>query len=95
MGIKMKIIIADTYVFYIHNSRNTQFPKEFRNYRIIWSMREALLEIWRGDVTELAIPELGTPGYNFPKFIKDMIKIGQIKFEPKIKYYQLNIVKKS
>ena len=80
----MKAIIADTYTFYIHNSRNTQFPREFRNYKIIWNMREALLDIWSGDITELAIPELGTPGYDFPKFIKDMVRIGQIKNEPKI-----------
>jgi len=91
----MRAIIADTYCFYIHNSRNTQFPKQFRNYKIIWDMREALVELWKGNITELAIPELGTPGYDFPGFIKDMVKIGQIKFEPKIKYYKLNITRKS
>lgn len=91
----MKTIIADTYCFYIHNSRNTQFPKEYKNHRIIWNMREALLEIWKGNITELVIPELGTPGYDFVEFISDMKKMGQIKTEPKIKYYELNIVKKS
>jgi len=91
----MKFIIADTYCFYIHNSRNTQFPKEFKNHKIIWNMREALLELWDGEVTELVIPELGTPGYDFLSFSKDMVKMGQIKTEPKIKYYSLNIVKKS
>lgn len=90
----MKLIIADTYSFYIHNSKNVQFPRQFKNYRIIWNMREALLEIWTGKVTELAIPELGTPGYDFIEFIKTMKKMGQIKTEPKIKYYKLNIIRK-
>ena len=58
-------------------------------------MREALLELWKGTITEIAIPELGTPGYDFPEFIKAMKEIGQIKVEPKIKYYELNIVQKS
>ena len=91
----MKTIIADTYCFYIHNSRNTQFPKEFKNHKIIWNLREVLLEIWKGNITELVIPKLGTPGYDFPNFIKEMAKIGQIQTEPKIKYYELNIIKKS
>lgn len=90
----MKAIIADTYTFYIHNSRNTRFPKEYRNHKIIWNMREALLEIWKGEITELVIPELGTPGYDFPNFVQDMMEIGQIKSRPKFKYYKLNIVKK-
>lgn len=90
----MKAIIADTFTFYIHNSRNTQFPREFRNHKIIWNMREALLEIWSGTITELAIPELGTPGYDFPGFIEDMINIGQIKESPIIKWYKLNIISK-
>ena len=58
-------------------------------------MRETLLELWKGNITELVIPELGTPGYDFPGFIKDMVKIGQIKKEPIIKYYKLNIIRKS
>ena len=91
----MRVIVADTYCFYIHNSRNTQFPKQFRSYKIIWNMREALLELWKGNITEIAIPELGTPGYDFPNFIQDMMEIGQIKSRPKIKYYNLNIIKKS
>ena len=91
----MKAIVADTYTFYIHNSRNTQFPKQFRGHKIIWNMREALLEIWKGDVTELAIPELGTPGYDFPDFIKKMKEMGQIETEPKIRYYNVNIVRKN
>ena len=90
----MKVIIADTYTFYIHNSRNTKFPKEYRNHKIIWNMREALLEIWKGEITELVIPELGTPGYDFRSFIEDMVTIGQIKNRPKISEYQLDIVKK-
>ena len=90
----MKAIIADTFTFYIHNSRNTQFPKEFRNHKIIWNMREALLTIWEGTITELVIPELGTPGYDFPGFIEDMINIGQIKERPIIKWYKLNIISK-
>jgi len=91
----MKTIVADTYTFYIHNSRNTQFPREYKNHRIIWNMRETLLELWKGHITELVIPELGTPGYDFPGFIKNMVKIGQIKKEPIIKYYKLNIIRKS
>jgi hypothetical protein len=90
----MKVIIADTYCFYIHNSRNTRFPKQFKNYRIIWNMREALLTLWEGNITEVVIPKLGTPGYDFPSFIESMKKMGQIKTEPTIKYYELNIVKK-
>lgn len=90
----MKVIVADTYTFYIHNSRNTKFPKRFKNYKIIWNMREALLEIWGGEVEELAIPEAGTPGYDFPEFAKRMKEMGQIETEPKITYYNLNIVKK-
>ena len=91
----MKAIVADVYTFYVQNSRNTRFPTEFKNHKIIWNMREALLELWKGTVTELVIPELGTPGYDFPSFIEDMVKVGQIKRRPKLKYYQLNIVKKS
>lgn len=91
----MKAIIGDIYTFYIHNSKNTRFPKEFRNYKIIWNLREALLAIWQGEITDLAIPQLGTPGYDFEGFIDDMINMGQIENKPKIKYYTLNIVKKS
>jgi len=91
----VKTIIADTYCFYIHNSRNTQFPKEFKNHKIIWNMREALLELWKGNITELVIPKLGTPGYDFPQFIQDMVDAGQIQTEPKLKYYELNITRKN
>lgn len=91
----MKVIVADTYTFYIHNSRNTQFPREFKNHRIIWNMRQALLELWEGEITEIVIPKLGTPGYDFVSFIESMKKIGQITNDPKIRYYNLNIVKKS
>ena len=91
----MKVIIADTNCFKIHNSRNTQFPKQFRSYKIIWNMREALLEIWKGNITHLAIPNLGTPGYDFENFIQDMMVQGQIKSRPKFEYYELNIIKKS
>lgn len=91
----MKAIVADTYCFYIHNSRNARFPKEFRNHKIIWNMREALLALWEGNITELAIPEEGTPGYDYPEFVDEMMKQGQIKLKPKFKYYKLNIVQKS
>ena len=91
----MKIIVADTYAFYIHNSKNVRFPKEFKNHKIVWNMREALLELWTGKVTEIVIPKLGTPGYDFPQFIQDMINIGQIKERPKLKEYELRIDKKS
>ena len=91
----MKTIIADTYTFYIHNSKNTRFPKEYRNHKIIWNLRDVLFAIWEGGITELVIPELGTPGYDFEGFIDDMIKIGQIKDKPAIKYYTLNVVEKS
>ena len=91
----MKAIIADSYCFYTVNSRNTRFPKQYKNHQIIWDMRQALLEIWKGELTELVIPELGTPGYDFVEFIDSMFKIGQIKKKPKIKYYQFNIIKKS
>lgn len=88
----MKAIVADTYTFYVQNSKNTKFPKKFRNYKIIWNMREALLAIWQGELTEIVLPELGTPGYNFEEFITDMVNIKQIKKAPLVKYYKLNIV---
>jgi hypothetical protein len=91
----MKALIADTYAFNIFNSKHIQFPREFKNYKIIWNMREALLELWLGNITELAIPELGTPGYDFEEFINDMINLGQIKIKPKIKHYKLNVTKKN
>jgi len=90
----MKVIVADTYSFYLHNSKNLKFPKQFRNFKIIWDMREALLAIWEGKITELAIPKLGTPGYDFEDFINKMVKIDQIKIKPKLKYYELNLEKK-
>jgi len=90
----MKIIIADTYELYIFNSKNTVFPKRFRNYKIIWNMREALLELWLGKVKTLAIPEKGTPGYDFENFIDEMVKIGQIKERPKLEYYSFDLVTK-
>lgn len=87
----MKTIVADTYTFYVKNSKNTKFPKQFRNHKIIWNMREALLALWEGEITELVLPSLGTPGYNFEEFIKQMVEIKQIKKAPLIKYYELII----
>ena len=91
----MKAIIADTYTFYIHNSRDVSFPKRYKSYKIIWNLREALLALWEGNITEIALPKLGTPGYNFEEFINDMVKMGQIKKVPKIQYYELELAKKS
>jgi len=91
----MRVVISDIYIFGVRNAKETQFPKKYRNYKIIWNMREVLLAIWEGNITHLAIPELGTPGYDFPGFIKEMVKIGQIKTIPKLEYYQFNITKKS
>lgn len=91
----MKAIVADTYCFYTVNSRNTKFPKEYKNHNIIWDMRQALLDLWKGEITELVLPELGTPGYDFIEYIDSLVKIGQIKKKPTIKYYQFDIVKKS
>lgn len=54
-------------------------------------MRDALFDIWTGGITEIVIPKLGTPGYDFPEFIQKMFDIGQIDKKPKIKYYVLNI----
>lgn len=88
----MKAIIADVYAFYINNSKNVKFPKIYKNYHIIWNLREALLVIWEGNITELAIPEAGTPGYNFEEFIDQMLEQGQIDKKPKLKYYNMNIV---
>lgn len=90
----MKAILADTYNLYIVNSKNTRFPREYKNHKIIWNMREVLLAIWEGNLTELVLPELGTPGYDYEGFIEDMVKQGQVKNRPKLKYYKLNIVKK-
>ena len=90
----MKVIVADVYAFNIYNSNNTVFPKEYKNHKIIWNMREVLLEIWDGKITELVIPELGTPGYDFPNFVQSMIEIGQVKTKPNFKYYKLNIKRK-
>ena len=91
----MKVIIADIYDLYVHNSKNVKFPKEFKNHKIIWNLREALLVLWEGEVTELVIPKLGTPGYDFPDFVKSMMVIGQIKTKPEFKYYEMEITKKS
>ena len=91
----MKAIVADIYTFYVNNSKDVSFPKRFRGYKIIWNLREALLTIWEGGVTEIALPKLGTPGYDFEEFISSMLKIGQLKTKPKIKYYELEIAKKS
>jgi hypothetical protein len=91
----MKAIIADTYTFYVNNSKDVSFPKRFRSYKIIWNLREALLAIWEGKLTEVALPKLGTPGYNFEEFMEDMVKIGQIKDKPKIYYYELEVASKS
>ena len=87
----MNIIIADTYAFYIHNSKSVKFPKEFSNHKIIWDMRQALLELWTGKIKEVAIPKLGTPGYDFEDFINKMKEIGQISEPPKIKWYELTV----
>jgi hypothetical protein len=91
----MRTIVADIYTFYINASKDVSFPKRFRNYKIIWDLREALLAIWEGQITELALPEKGTPGYNFEEFIDDMVAIGQIKDKPKIRYYSLEVASKS
>lgn len=91
----MKVIIADTYMFYIHNSKNTRFPKKYRNYKILWNMRDALFELWSGKIKEIVIPKLGTPGYDFVEFIDCLVTIGQIKEKPKVSYYELDITKKS
>jgi len=91
----MKIIAADIYELLVVNSRYAKFPKEFRSYKIVWNMRDVLFELWSGEVTDIAIPEKGTPGYDFPNFVQDMMQIGQIKSRPNFKYYNLNIIKKS
>lgn len=91
----MKVIVADTYIFNIYNSKNVKFPKQYKNHRILWDMREALLAIWEGKLTELAIPEEGTPGYDFPWFINEMVKQKQIESAPKLKYYSMSIVQKN
>lgn len=91
----MKVIVADIYTFYIHNSKDVSFPKKYRSYRIIWNLREALLTLWEGKVTELVLPKAKTPGYDFKEFINNMVEIGQIKDKPKVKYYELEIARKS
>jgi hypothetical protein len=90
----LKVIVADIYEFYVHNSKDTKFPKEYSKYKIIWNLRSVLLELWEGKITELVLPELGTPGYDFVDFISKMIEIGQIEKTPVIKYYRLDIIKK-
>ncbi len=87
----MKIVIADIYSFNIHTSKKVLIPKRFKGYEIIWNFREALLELWKGNVTVLAMPELGTPGYDFPNFVQDMMEIGQIKSRPQFEYYKVII----
>ena len=91
----MKAIVADIYTFYVNNSKDVSFPKRFRGHKIIWNLREALLAIWEGNLTEIALPKLGTPGYDFEEFIDNMIKIGQVKDKPKIRYYELEVASKS
>jgi len=91
----MKIIIADIYTFYIHNSKDVLFPKKYKNYKIIWDLREALLTLWEGKITSLAVPKSGLPGYDYIEFIDNMFKIEQIKQKPKVEYYELELTKKS
>ena len=91
----MKTIVADIYTFYVHNSKDVSFPKRYKNYKIIWNMRDALIALWEGEITEIALPKLGTPGYNFEEFIDDMVRIGQMKEKPKIRYYELEVASKS
>ena len=66
----MKVLVADIYDLYVHKSRDVKFPLAYKQYKIIWNMREVLMEIWKGNITHLAVPELGTPGYDFPKFVQ-------------------------
>lgn len=89
----MKTIVADIYTFYIN--KNASFPKKYRNFKIIWNLREVLFALWEGKITEIALPKLGTPGYNYESFIEDMVKIGQINQKPKIYYYELETTRKS
>lgn len=91
----MKTIVADTYTFYVNNSKDVSFPKRFKSHKIIWNLREALLAIWEGKITEIVLPKLGTPGYDFEEFIDSMVKIGQIEIKPKIHYYELEVASKS
>ena len=85
----MKVLIADIYDLYVHKSRDVKFPLIYKHYKIIWNMRDVLIEIWRGNITHLVIPELGTPGYDFPEFAQIMLEMGQIKKLPEFKYYKV------
>ena len=87
----MKAVVVDTYSLYV--CKKAKIPKRFRDYEVIWNFREVLLELWKGEIKVLAIPELGTPGYDFPNFAQDMMEIGQIKSRPKFEYYKMNIYK--
>lgn len=89
----MRVIVADTYNLYLVNSKDAFFPLKYKNYKILWDMRDALFELWEGNVTKLALPELGTPGYDFLEFIDKMVEIGQIEKKPKIEYYQFETKK--
>jgi len=87
----MKVIVGDRYIFYV--AQKAKIPKKFRNYKVIWNLREVLLALWEGDITVLALPKDGTPGYDFPNFVQDMMQIGQIKSRPKFEYYQMTVYK--
>lgn len=91
----MKTIVADIHTFYANNTKDVSFPKRYRNYKIIWDWRETLLAIWEGNITEIVLPKLGTPGYDFVEFIDQMVEIGQLKTKPKIRYYELEVARKS
>lgn len=91
----MKVIVADVYSFLTNNPRNVRFPAKYKNYKILWDLRLTLFELWEGKVTHLALPKLGTPGYDFIEFIDKLHKLGQIKNKPKIEYYEPKIKQKS
>jgi len=83
----MKAIIADKYEMMV-NPKAT-FPAYYKDYVPIWHLRDALYEIWQGEITTLAIPEQNLPGYNFEEFIEKLVKIGQLKSAPKIEHYNM------
>lgn len=72
----MKILIPDIYGLY--NNKNIKFPKKFKDFTIIWNLREALLLIANGDITDIAIPKEKLPGYDFGEFIDELFCNKQI-----------------
>jgi len=83
----MKAIIGDKYELMVNPK--AKFPIEYKDYSPIWHLRDALFDIWAGNITTLAIPEKGLPGYDYEDYINSLVENGQLVSSPKIEYYTM------